>query len=138
MDRLLDLVVLIAVLALLAAPGCGKDADKSSGTGGTPGAAAGRTAGVAPAGRAAGVAGTAAVALDPKLVAGFCDKHWPGSGPDVKPFGAGPAARALDSKANHAGKWRWINFWATWCKPCLEEMPMLGRWRRRSPVCICR
>jgi len=27
--------------------------------------------------------------------------------------------------------WRWVNVWATWCKPCLEEMPMLAGWRER-------
>lgn len=27
--------------------------------------------------------------------------------------------------------WRWVNVWATWCKPCLEEMPMLASWRDR-------
>jgi thiol-disulfide isomerase/thioredoxin len=28
-------------------------------------------------------------------------------------------------------KARWINIWATWCKPCIEEMPMLVRWAER-------
>ncbi len=27
--------------------------------------------------------------------------------------------------------WRWVNVWATWCKPCLEELPMMARWRKR-------
>jgi hypothetical protein len=27
--------------------------------------------------------------------------------------------------------WRWINVWATWCKPCLEEMARLGSWQPR-------
>jgi thiol-disulfide isomerase/thioredoxin len=29
------------------------------------------------------------------------------------------------------GQWRWINVWATWCKPCIEEMPRLVDWRDR-------
>lgn len=26
-----------------------------------------------------------------------------------------------------ASKWTWVNFWATWCHPCLEEIPLLQR-----------
>ena len=37
---------------------------------------------------------------------------------------AGPAPAAT-------GRWRWINVWATWCKPCVEELPRLGRWATR-------
>jgi len=29
------------------------------------------------------------------------------------------------------GRWRWINVWATWCKPCVEEIPMLVEWQAR-------
>ena len=25
--------------------------------------------------------------------------------------------------------WRWVNVWATWCGPCVEEMGMLNRWK---------
>jgi thiol-disulfide isomerase/thioredoxin len=33
--------------------------------------------------------------------------------------------------ARPSGSWRWINVWATWCKPCIEELPLLAKWRER-------
>jgi thiol-disulfide isomerase/thioredoxin len=33
--------------------------------------------------------------------------------------------------ADSASTWRWISIWATWCKPCIEEMPMLVKWHER-------
>jgi thiol-disulfide isomerase/thioredoxin len=34
------------------------------------------------------------------------------------------------------GRPRWVNVWATWCKPCVEELPMLSRsfadWKKQG------
>jgi thiol-disulfide isomerase/thioredoxin len=39
---------------------------------------------------------------------------------------------ALTGPAPAASRgWRWVNVWATWCKPCIEEMPRLRAWRDR-------
>ena len=33
--------------------------------------------------------------------------------------------------ADHQGKWVIINYWAEWCKPCLEEVPDLNTFYRQ-------
>lgn len=57
----------------------------------------------------------------------MCDRHYaPGAGPRFSwPKLTSPAPSAP------ANTWRWINVWATWCKPCVEELPRLMRWRTR-------
>jgi thiol-disulfide isomerase/thioredoxin len=58
-----------------------------------------------------------------KKLAGFCevlapaDKAQTFAWPDLD--GANPAT--VDG-------WQWVSLWATWCEPCLAEMPMIERW----------
>jgi thiol-disulfide isomerase/thioredoxin len=41
----------------------------------------------------------------------------------------GVPAREGATPALPPGNWVWLNLWATWCKPCLREMPLLASWR---------
>jgi thiol-disulfide isomerase/thioredoxin len=45
--------------------------------------------------------------------------------------GQGPvlALPTVDGTAPEAGGSQWLNLWATWCKPCVEEMPMIEKFR---------
>jgi thiol-disulfide isomerase/thioredoxin len=70
-----------------------------------------------------------AVAADPApaaKVAAFCDVMPAADKPRAfrYPELAGPAPGA-----EHGA--RWINVWATWCKPCIEELPLLLRWQEQ-------
>lgn len=49
------------------------------------------------------------------------------------PFGEGApiALPATEGPALPTEGWRWINVWATWCAPCVEEIPRLLTFRDR-------
>jgi thiol-disulfide isomerase/thioredoxin len=67
----------------------------------------------------------AVTAKAPKIdIEGFCDVH-PAEGQGKKL--ALPELRS--SAPAKTGGWQWINVWATWCKPCVEELPMLSSLR---------
>jgi thiol-disulfide isomerase/thioredoxin len=70
-----------------------------------------------------------AVQADPQPTAkaeGFCDVM--ATGARARPFHypelAAPAPPATSRP-------RWVNVWATWCKPCVEELPLLLRWQEQ-------
>ncbi len=44
---------------------------------------------------------------------------------DVADFALRDLQGKMHTIADHQGKWIVVNYWATWCPPCLEEMPEL-------------
>lgn len=60
----------------------------------------------------------------------FCDRTYPDATGAARAYLA-PRTRPLEGAASGSGAkgWRWINAWATWCGPCVEEMGVLARWR---------
>jgi thiol-disulfide isomerase/thioredoxin len=55
----------------------------------------------------------------------FCDAL---PGETAIPFRL-PGAEAADRPS--PGRIVWLVVWATWCKPCIEEMPRLTQWQKR-------
>jgi thiol-disulfide isomerase/thioredoxin len=74
------------------------------------------------------VEAVAAKATSADALKDFCDvRAEPGQG---KPFhfpaveSGAPSAPAQDSLL-------WLNLWATWCKPCVEELPRIAQWQKQ-------
>ena len=55
----------------------------------------------------------------------------PGVGEAAKPFTLKTPDGKEISLANYRGKVVLLNFWGTWCKPCLKELPEFDRLYRR-------
>lgn len=102
----MDRLSIVALAALLLAAACGTDKTDAPSA--------------PPPGRVVAVKAKEPTAETP---AEFCDVHLAGQSkklvlPELDaPFSAKPGSR------------QWINIWATWCKPCIAEMPMLATWR---------
>ncbi len=57
----------------------------------------------------------------------FCDVL-PKSAAEAPPLAMPPLAGTQAPPPG--GQWRWLNVWATWCKPCIDEMPLLASWQK--------
>lgn len=52
------------------------------------------------------------------------------SGPRLIPLDAAGYSKLI---ADHKGQILLVDFWATWCEPCLKELPELARLQKRLP-----
>lgn len=60
--------------------------------------------------------------IGPEKLAGFCDVQ-------TKRAVQLPQLLRVPPDATKA---RWVNVWATWCQSCVEELPMIERWRKEE------
>ena len=104
-----SLIPSLRMVALAAAVLCASCEDSSAAT--PPPAASGRVVAVAASGKQA-------------TESDLCDVLKPG--PDAPTFSFPPLDGAAPPQSS---SYRWINLWATWCPPCIEELPLITRWR---------
>jgi thiol-disulfide isomerase/thioredoxin len=114
MDRLHALAVALALVALAPAAGCKKE---GGGEEGKPVEDEGR------------INAVETVAKKAVTVEEFCDVL-PKTTEEAKPLALPPLAAGQSAPAASSA-WRYFNVWATWCQPCIAEMPLLATWQKQ-------
>ncbi|MBI2505072.1 MAG: TlpA family protein disulfide reductase [Candidatus Latescibacteria bacterium] len=76
----------------------------------------------------------AAVKANPAAVSAaagkWCDISFPAaSAPAMELPPVAPARPNGSTPAFSKDRWVWLNVWATWCSPCIKEMPMMEQWK---------
>lgn len=76
----------------------------------------------------------AAVKANPEAAATaagkWADISYPaGSAPAMELPAVVPARPGGATPAFPRDRWVWLNVWATWCGPCVKEMPMMEEWK---------
>lgn len=60
----------------------------------------------------------------------FCEHTFEAGARPWTPPPEQPLPGPVKSGTNPEGKaWTWVNLWASWCAPCVEELPLLGNWK---------
>jgi thiol-disulfide isomerase/thioredoxin len=57
-------------------------------------------------------------------------------GAAAQPFDLRDTAGGTHKLADYKGKWVVVNFWATWCVPCIQEIPEIAAFHREHPEVV--